>query len=225
MLERTLEVIITVGKASLFSYLILWWYAPMGCKIYWWYLQGAFGTSGGFLKPHMFKLPQKWLKLPKLRAICMKLCEIPWRHASTCVNFSAQVPGFNTQHVDIGPKIAKIAQIVWNFSIICVNLCEIAWGSAWNCVKVSPMNFSAWVHAFWYNMLKFAKKIAEIALIAWKLFENICEILWNLEYSMLLPMFVEWYLWLSKGTENGWVISMTDRQTNKDTERHKCFVL
>ena len=50
---------------------------------------------------------------------------------------------FDTQHVEIGPKMAEIVQIAWK-------LREIAWTRAWNFLKVLPMNFSARVHAFWY---------------------------------------------------------------------------
>ena len=51
---------------------------------------------------------------------------------------------FDTQHVEIGQKMAeKLREIVWK-------LCEIAWRSAWKsawkCLKVSPVNFSAQVH-------------------------------------------------------------------------------
>ena len=53
---------------------------------------------------------------------------------------------FDTQHVEICSKMAEIAKIVWN----CV---KIAWNCMRECMKymnVSSLNFSAWLHEFWY---------------------------------------------------------------------------
>ena len=95
---------------------------------------------------------------------------------------------FDTQHVEIGPKMAEIAKIAWK-------LHEIAWTPAWNFLKVLPMNFSARVHAFWYptcwNWPKNGWNSPNCVKIAWncvKLREHTCEIFRNLKYSMPLPI-------------------------------------
>ena len=101
-----------------------------------------FDTKHVEIGPKMAEIVQiAW----KLREICMKLCEevreIAWKYHQRISRLEYML--FDAQHVEIGPKMAEIAQIVWK-------LREIAWRGAWNCVKVLPMNFSAWVHAFWY---------------------------------------------------------------------------
>ena len=75
---------------------------------------------------------------------------------------------FETQHVEIGQKMAEKAEIGWN----CV---KIAWNWMRVCVKVSSLNFSAWVHAFWYPTCWNWPKIDEIARIAW----SCMRIAWN----------------------------------------------
>ena len=101
-----------------------------------------FDTKHVEIGPKMAEIVQiAW----KLREICVKLHEevreIAWKYHRQISRLEYML--FDTQHVEIGPKMAEIAQIAWK-------LREIAWRGAWNCVNVSLMDFSAWVHAFWY---------------------------------------------------------------------------
>ena len=156
---------------------------------------------------------------------------------------------FDMQHVEIGPKMAEIAKIMWDYVKIvwnCMKECirvresitikflssstcilipnmllltkklaeiaKIAWNCgkiAWYCVrecmKVSPLNFSARVHAFWYptcwNWPKNGWNSQNCVKIAWncvKLREHAREI------------FCKYYQWISQlkymhfDTQHGW---------------------
>ena len=94
--------------------------------------------------PNMLKLAKNGWNT-QIASYCMKLCqgvhESVWKYHHWISQL--EYMHFDTQYVEIGPKMAEIAQIAWK-------LREIAWTRVWNFLKVLPMNFSARVHAFWY---------------------------------------------------------------------------
>ena len=68
---------------------------------------------------------------------------------------------FDTEHVEIGPKMAEIAKIAWK-------VCEIMWNCVNTCVKmcesITYEFLSSSTYFFITNMLKLAQKMAEIVL-------------------------------------------------------------
>ena len=87
-----------------------------------------FDTQHVEIGPQMAEIVQiAW----KLREICVKLREevreIAWKYHRRISRLEYML--FDTQHVEIGPKMAEIAKIAWK-------LREIAWTRAWNFLKL-----------------------------------------------------------------------------------------
>ena len=113
---------------------------------------------------------------------------------------------FDTQHVEIGPKMAEIVQIAWKLREICVKLRE---GVR---VKVLPMNFSARVHGFWYqtcwNWPKYGWNSPNCVKIVWKLREIAWTHAWNFlkvwPMNFLARVHAFWYPTCWNWPKNGW---------------------
>ena len=103
------------------------------------------------------------------------MCEIVWKYHQWISQFK-YIP-FDTQDIHIRAKMAEsqICEKWWKLS-------EILWRLMWNCVKVSPMNCSAQIQAFWYQACWNWPKMAEIGQIAWncvKACVKLCESITN----------------------------------------------
>ena len=99
--------------------------------------------------------------------VCEGVCESVWKYEDWVSQFEYMLS--DTQHVNFGQKIAKIAKSVWKVCEECVKVCEGVCESVWK--------YEDWVSQFEYMLLdtqhvKFGPKIAKIAQSVWKVCEE-----------------------------------------------------
>ena len=73
--------------------------------------------------PKIAKIAQSvWKVREECVWVCEGVCENVWKYEDWVSQFKYML--LDTQHVKLGPKIAKIAQIVWKVWEECVKVCE-----------------------------------------------------------------------------------------------------
>ena len=128
--------------------------------------------------------------------MCEDVREIVWKYHQWISQL--EYMHFDTQHVEIDPKMAEVAKIAWNYVKIALNCIR-------ECLKVSPLNFSAQVHAFWYptcwnwpkngwnspNCVKIAWNCVKLREHAREIFESITNEFFSSSTCILIPFMLK----------------------------------